>query len=350
MAGYDYVNGMSNNAVLAYRGGLFPLSKLNATRLRRSEVEITVDFAKYLAHVGAWDPSEWHHSGGRWYRKVDFYSVDDLRELLEADTGSIEAHRQAYVSARAAKRESNKNKQDFEEYGVALVSWTDFSLCSRSSRRRSRVRKSPVQATDMSFEGWVRVVHIGARIKIHFLETEEYIRKMSDNVDIVWSKQSSKRGWAQRQAYLQRERVKVADALALEAKLRDERKRERAQQVGAEAHAENRTKKRNQALRMHDIVDNAFTLRNLLASSDADTLVEAQGWVKSGFPHPVRDVPGRMQVYDLKCRSQLNWKRFEAALQLVVSLNALCRRQCEYACTRPHRISLPRYPRHKLAG
>lgn len=319
MAGYDYVNGMSNNAVSAYRGGLFPLSKLNATRLRRAKVEITVDFAKYLAHIGAWDPSEWHHSGGRWYRKVDFYSADDLRELLHEDAESIEAHRQAYLAARAAKRKRNKNEQDSEEYGVALVSWTDFSLRSRSSRRRSRVRLSPVEATDRSFDGWVRVVHFGAKVEIHFLETDENIRKMSEKVDIVWSRKSSKRGWAQRQAYLQRESAKVADALAREAELRDERKRERAQQIGAEAHAENRTKKRTQALKLDDIGDNVVTLRDLLASSDGDTFVEAQGWVNSGFPHPVRDFAGRMQVYDLKCRSQLNWKRFEAALQLVVS-------------------------------
>ena len=80
MAGYDYWNGMSNNAVDAYSNGIVPHSKLRASHV--SHLGITLKKAKDLIKDGRWYSSEYHHSS-KFYNEVDFYDVDVLRELLE---------------------------------------------------------------------------------------------------------------------------------------------------------------------------------------------------------------------------------------------------------------------------
>jgi len=81
MSGYNYAEGMSNRAVMAYNDGLIPLSKLTAKHLKEVGWKGTLKQAKELAKKDVWLPSEWHHSGGTWYNKVYFYDPQDLVDL-----------------------------------------------------------------------------------------------------------------------------------------------------------------------------------------------------------------------------------------------------------------------------
>ena len=83
MPGYNYVEGMSNNAVDAYRGGRKPLSKITLADLRQVGWQGTKKQALTLARAGFWQSSEYHHSGGTWYNKVDFFDPQDLIDAGE---------------------------------------------------------------------------------------------------------------------------------------------------------------------------------------------------------------------------------------------------------------------------
>ena len=91
MSGYNYAEGMSNNAVAAYQNGSAPLSKITSTWLRDVGWKNTKSFAVWLAKRGTWSASEWHHSGGTWYNQVDFYDPDVLVELWEDMTPDEQA-------------------------------------------------------------------------------------------------------------------------------------------------------------------------------------------------------------------------------------------------------------------
>ena len=78
MAGYDFENGMSHNAVDAYRRGVKPLTKITADDLRAAGWTEPKALAIRLAKSEFWAPCEWHHSGGTWFNQVDFFSPDDL--------------------------------------------------------------------------------------------------------------------------------------------------------------------------------------------------------------------------------------------------------------------------------
>jgi hypothetical protein len=78
MTGYNHQAGMSNRAVSAYNAHIKPLSKITAEDLRRGGWTDTKTKAIALAKSGFWRPCEWHHSGGTWYNRVDFYDAADL--------------------------------------------------------------------------------------------------------------------------------------------------------------------------------------------------------------------------------------------------------------------------------
>ena len=76
--GYDHDAGMSVNALDAYSRGTKPLSRITVLDLKEAGWRHTKAFAKFLASEGFWHCSEWHHSGGEWFNKVNFYSPTDL--------------------------------------------------------------------------------------------------------------------------------------------------------------------------------------------------------------------------------------------------------------------------------
>ena len=83
MAGYSYEHGMSNGALDAYENGNKPLSKITAQDLKWAGWKGTKSDAVRLAKSGFWQPCEWHHSGGTWYNRVDFYDPVDLVDAWE---------------------------------------------------------------------------------------------------------------------------------------------------------------------------------------------------------------------------------------------------------------------------
>ena len=83
MTGYNYAAGMSNAALDAYENGNKPLSKITALDLKLAGWHGTKAEARRLAKSGFWHPSEWHHSGGTWYNRVDFYDPADLVKTWE---------------------------------------------------------------------------------------------------------------------------------------------------------------------------------------------------------------------------------------------------------------------------
>lgn len=104
MAGYNYRQGMSNNAVSAYNAGKTALSNVTRDVLDAHDIAIPVWFAKTLlrTEIGA---CEWHHCGGKgFYNEVDFYDIEALKAFLsaasEAHLAELKAHWQQYRGHR----------------------------------------------------------------------------------------------------------------------------------------------------------------------------------------------------------------------------------------------------------
>ena len=92
--GYNFRAGMSNNAVEAYGRGAKPISRITLANLREAGWTETKKLALLLEKKGFWSSCEWHHSGGTWYNRVNFYDpenlVEEWDELSEQEKQSIE--------------------------------------------------------------------------------------------------------------------------------------------------------------------------------------------------------------------------------------------------------------------
>jgi hypothetical protein len=138
MSGYDYDAGMSVNALDAYDEGRKPLSKITLQNLRFAGWKGTKTLAMSLAKSGFWRTSEWHHSGGTWYNKVDFYdpselvdfwdSCDDQRKLELQNTNSKKTDdddvrvKGSFVLWGGSRRSPRRvGEQDFE--GIKKGNW-----------------------------------------------------------------------------------------------------------------------------------------------------------------------------------------------------------------------------------
>ena len=88
MAGYSWNNGMSNNAVAAYRSGEMPLSKIRKSDVDSAvgdlPIKITMKFIKWLAKNEHWTPASWHHTS-KYFNETNFYDLEELNEVLEED-------------------------------------------------------------------------------------------------------------------------------------------------------------------------------------------------------------------------------------------------------------------------
>ena len=118
MAGYNHSEGMSNNAVRAYNQGMFTLSKLTKSMLDDAGLgNITVAFAKWLAAEKIWEPTEYHHTGGTWYNKSDFYDLSELEELIITDFEHIEPKTNL---AELQARYTNSKAKSIDKDGVRV--------------------------------------------------------------------------------------------------------------------------------------------------------------------------------------------------------------------------------------
>ena len=134
MAGYNYSAGMSNNAVAAYAVGCKPLSQISLADLRAAGWTGTKRLAVALAKDGFWTAAEWHHSGGTWYNKVDFFEPEHLVDAW----ADLEPTQRAELEAKHAKAtektepEGRKVRGSYAEWGgtrrrPAIVGKVEFT-------------------------------------------------------------------------------------------------------------------------------------------------------------------------------------------------------------------------------
>ena len=151
--GYDWNQGMSVNAVEAYYEGRFPLSRLRRQHLDDAGIpkSIPVAFARYLADTSRWKPSEFHHTGGTWFNRTDFYRTDDLADTLDQlrDDAKLE---ELLAEYRAANRSKRATVPDSE--GTRVSRRYAYFTGSRRNRRR---RAQWVEFTGTLRDGWVHL-------------------------------------------------------------------------------------------------------------------------------------------------------------------------------------------------
>ena len=116
MAGYDHSAGMSNNATAAYSVGVKPISQISRADLDEAGLNtLPVDFARWLARKGHWPAAEWHHSGGSWFNKVNFYDPAHLCELIDEGDLDLVALRSEWK--RPAETNSARVRGRYAEWG-----------------------------------------------------------------------------------------------------------------------------------------------------------------------------------------------------------------------------------------
>ena len=144
MGGYNYAVGMSNRAVRAYNDGRIPLSRITLKDLRKAGWSGTRKLAMFLAKVGVWRSSEWHHSGGTWFNHVDFY---DLGELVNIWSDLSQEERDDLVA---------KSKCESEEVEVRDVRVKgSYTLFSGTGRRRRCLGEQ--EFTGVLRGGWIHI-------------------------------------------------------------------------------------------------------------------------------------------------------------------------------------------------
>jgi hypothetical protein len=115
MTGYNYAAGMSNNALAAYNRGCAPISQIAGADLKAAGWTGTVKLAKHLAKAGVWHTSEWHHSGGTYFNRVDFF---DPADLVEAWADMDEDDRSAAKAAASAKAQPEAGQRVSGTYTI----------------------------------------------------------------------------------------------------------------------------------------------------------------------------------------------------------------------------------------
>ncbi len=100
MTGYNHQAGMSTNAVEAYAAGIKPITRITRRDLDAAGLDTCpVALARWLARQGRWTTTEWHHSGGTWYNRVDFFDPTELAGMVEDGTLDLEAPPRAWKDA-----------------------------------------------------------------------------------------------------------------------------------------------------------------------------------------------------------------------------------------------------------
>jgi len=131
MSGYDWDNGMSHNAMAAYGAGRAPLSRISLHDLRRAGWAGSLKLARFLAKVSPplWRTLEWHHSGGDYFNRVDFYNPGDLvaswAELSRDDQAAWRAKARAPAVVEPGRRVSGQYRT-FSRLSRRPTGWQAF--------------------------------------------------------------------------------------------------------------------------------------------------------------------------------------------------------------------------------
>jgi hypothetical protein len=149
--GYDHDAGMSNNALDAYNRGVKPLSRIDAQDLKDAGWEHTKVLAMFLAAEGFWRSSEWHHSGGEWFNKIEFYDP----ALLVSKWSALTDSEQETWTARGKESRSKDSQVEGEQVEGSYTIWG-------GSRRRPR-RVGEQAFTGCKVGDWIHLVGGGKK-------------------------------------------------------------------------------------------------------------------------------------------------------------------------------------------
>lgn len=116
MAGYDWGNGKSNNAVAAENNGCVPKSNITSSLLKQWGIPLTVNEVKKLIENKFFTSSEWHHTSSK-FNITYFYSMEILKMMCE-DKDEMEK----------IKESLKENKEDIV---YAKIEVTDFEKVKR---------------------------------------------------------------------------------------------------------------------------------------------------------------------------------------------------------------------------
>jgi hypothetical protein len=127
MAGYNYMAGMSNNAVAAYDNGLLTASKIRNIPAKLIEEYVT--------------PSEWHHTA-KFYNRTNFYNPQEVRVIfgLEAPGNSDYEPNELAIAALAAYKASAKKAKAVTVWENCKVEWLEWSGSRSHPRATEMVR------------------------------------------------------------------------------------------------------------------------------------------------------------------------------------------------------------------
>ncbi len=112
MAGYDWHSGMSNNAVLAYKRGICPASKIG----RGIPASLVEKHCRY---------EEWHHASSR-FNQVKFYDPEIVLAtfgLRESEDYPVNPDAVADLAAHKASRRTKTETNMYEDCRVEWIHW-----------------------------------------------------------------------------------------------------------------------------------------------------------------------------------------------------------------------------------
>ena len=90
------------------------------------------------AKDGFWRTSEWHHSGGTWYNKVDFYDPAELVQAWEAADDAKRETLRNLVKMQKSDDDAVRVKGSFAIWGGSRrrprrIGWKDFEGTKRGN-------------------------------------------------------------------------------------------------------------------------------------------------------------------------------------------------------------------------
>lgn len=137
MAGYNHRKGMSNNAVSAYSEGKMPKSKITKQKLIEAGIYEPLCRVKKAIDERLLTTKEWHHSGGDWFNKVDFYDLNDLKIQIEELGGLTQ-----YYKKKPQPKSADKIVKGY------YSEWN-------GSRRRPRIVDEVAFVGTLKSNGWI---------------------------------------------------------------------------------------------------------------------------------------------------------------------------------------------------
>ena len=134
MTGYNGFS-MSNNAVFAYNDGKKPLTKFKKKDFTENELNLSKSFYLWLAEIGYWTASEWHHTS-KHYNKTEFYCLQDLKQNIFDDLDCDEFFLKKKLSEwKKEKKENDSLNKENTEVVKVFFSYYDWGGTRKYPKR-----------------------------------------------------------------------------------------------------------------------------------------------------------------------------------------------------------------------